>query len=119
MPGVKTLGLADWYEEVTRLRLTVLHQSRAAVLDDLGVRGHPGGMPAARAEPLLARDPEPARNHDRFGSWGWGVRDHAARRVDPDRARDLRRHPRRVGRKDAALVDHPGSAGVCLPEFLD
>ena len=50
---------------------------------------------------------------------GGGVGDDAARRIDPDRARHLGRHPGRIGRKDAALVDHPGGAGVCFAELLD
>src|SRR5882672_5798394 len=119
MPGIKSLGLADRYEQVARLRLTVLQQSGTAVLDDLSMRGHPGGMSAACAETLLTRDPEPAWDHDRFRGRGRGVGDNTARRVDPDGACNLGRHPGRVGGKDAALIDDPGGAGVCLPEFLD
>ena len=47
------------------------------------------------------------------------VRHDAARRVDPDHARDVARHPRRVGREDRALVDDPGGAGVRFPQLFD
>ena len=53
VPGVEQLGLGDRHEQVARLRLPVLQPSGMAILDDLGVRGHPGGMPAAGAEALL------------------------------------------------------------------
>ena len=76
------------------------------------------GMPAARAEALLARDPVPTWDYDRLSARDGGG-DDAARRIDPDGARDLGRHAGRVGRKDGSLVDRPGGAGVCLPEFLD
>ena len=119
MPGVKPLGFTDRHEQVARLRLAIVQQPGMAILDDLGVRGHPGGMPAARAETLAARDSVPAWHHDRLSGRGRGVGHHAARRIDPDRARHLVWHPGRIGGKDAALVDHPGGAGVCFAEFLD
>src|SRR5204863_597153 len=90
-----------------------------AVFDDLGVRGYPGGVPAAGTETLLACDPVPTRDHDRLRARGRGVGDDATRRVDPDGARHLVWHPGRVGRKDTTLVNDPGGAGVRLPDLLD
>src|SRR3989449_432628 len=119
VPGVGKLGLGDRDEEVAPLRLSVRLQSELAVLDDLGVRGHPRGMPATRAEALAAGDPVAARDDDRRGARGRTVGDDAARRVDPDRASDVARHSCRVGREDGALVDRPGGARVRLAELLD
>jgi hypothetical protein len=53
VPGVEQLGLADRHEHVARLgrRHPPAHLT---VLDDLRVRGHPRGVPAAGAEALAA-----------------------------------------------------------------
>ena len=119
VPGIQALGLGDRHEQVARLRFPGVQSSGIAVLDDLGVRCHPGGMPAARAEALAARDPVPTRDDDCLCRRGGGVGHHTTWRVDPDRPCELVRHARGVGRKDAALVDHPGGAGICFPELLD
>src|SRR5207247_139936 len=73
----------------------------------------------AGAEALATRDPVAARHHNRLGGWGGRVCDDAPRRVDPDRASHIARHPGRVGGKDRALIDRPAGAGVGLPELLD
>ena len=54
VPGIEQLSLGDRHEYIAGLRLPVLQPSGVAILNDLGVRCHPGGMPAARAEALLA-----------------------------------------------------------------
>ena len=41
VPGIEQLGFGDRHEEVAGLRLPVRQQSGLAVLNDLGVRGHP------------------------------------------------------------------------------
>ena len=99
--------------------MTVLEQSHLTVLHDLGVRGHPRGVPATGAEALAAGDPVTARHHDRLAGRGGAVGNDAARRVDPDRACDLPRHPGRIGREDPTLVDDPAGARVGLGQLLD
>ena len=118
LPGVEDLGLGDRHEEVARLRLAVLESGRA-VLEDLGVGGDPGRMPAAGAEALTTGHAIPARHDDRRRGGGRRVGHDGARRVDPDRPGDVTRHARRVRRVDRALVDAPAGAGVGLAQLLD
>ncbi len=118
MPGIEQLGLGRRHEQVALFGLTIF-KSGLAVLEDMGARRQPGGVPATRAEALAAADPIAARHHDRLGRWHRRVRDDAARRVDPDQASDVARHSRRVGREDRALIDDPAGAGVGFAELLE
>jgi hypothetical protein len=106
------------HEQVELLGLTVL-QPELAVLDNLCARGEPAGMPATRAESLAAGDPVPPRHHDCLSCRKRRVRDDAAWRVDPDQARDVMRHPRRVGCEDRTLIDDPAGAGVGFTDLLE
>src|SRR5206468_1796324 len=90
-----------------------------AVLGDLGMGRDPGGVAAARAEPLAAGDPVAARHHDRLCSGRWRIRHHGARHVDPDLTRDLTGHPRGVRPEDRALVEAPTGARIGLADFFD
>lgn len=119
MPGIEQLNVVNRHKQVARFRLIVVQQSGPIIFDDLRMRRHPRGMPATGAEPLFARHPVPPWDDNRFGSWSRGVGDHAAWGIDPDRARDIRWHARRVGGKNTALVDGPGGARIRFAERLD
>ena len=118
VPGVEQLRLGDRHEHVARLGRLALHP-HLAVVDDLRVGGHPGGVSAAGAEALPSGDAIAARHHHRLGGRGRRVGHHRARRIDPDLARHLARHARGVGRVDRALVHAPAGARVGLAELLD
>src|SRR5688572_624749 len=76
-------------------------------------------MPASRAEALTAGDTVPAGNGDRLRRRKGRVRDDAVWRVDPNQARDVTRHARRIGREDRALIDDPTGAGVGFADLLE
>ena len=59
------------------------------------------------------------RHHDCLSCRKRRVRDDAAWRVDPDQARDVMRHPRRVGCEDRTLIDDPAGAGVGFTDLLE
>ncbi|MNC86428.1 hypothetical protein D3C83_20900 [compost metagenome] len=75
-------------------------------------------MPATGAESLPAGYAVAARHDDGLRGRGGAVRYHAAWRVDPDRARDLRGHARGIRCVGRALIHDPRGARIGLPEFL-
>ena len=119
VPGIEQFHVVGRDEQVTRFRLAAFQLPGLAVLDNEGVRGHPGGVLAAGTEALVAGHAVSTGYHDCLCRRRRRVGDDAARRVDPDRARHLTRHAGRKGRKDATLVDNPAGAGVGLAEFFD
>ena len=119
MPCVEQLGLAPPARTGRVAPVAPSCSLRLAVLEDLRARREPGGMPATGAEPLAARNAVPARHHDCLSCRKRRVRDDAARRIDPDQASDVARHPGCVGRENRALIDDPAGARVGFTDFLE
>src|SRR4051812_2450077 len=76
-------------------------------------------MPRAGAETALSAHPITAVDGDPGQGWRRDVRDHTAGRLDPDLTGDVTAHDGAMRRKDAALVDRPGSARIGLTKLLD
>src|SRR4030095_5200195 len=70
-------------------------------------------------ESLAAGDAVPARHHDCLSCRKRRVRDDAARRIDPDQASDVTRHPCSIGRENRALIDDPAGASVGFADLLE